>query len=341
MQRFGIISGGNWIVDRVKMIDTYPREGLLVTIKDEFKSVGGGPGNVLVDLAKMQTGIPLSAAGLVGSDEEGDYIIDVLKKYKIDLSNMFRSDQKNTSRTDVMSVIPTGNRTFFHFRGTNATFGSDHCEKVISNARIFHLAYLLLLDQFDAADPSEYKVVAARILDNLQKRGFETSVDVVSEEGERFQKIIIPCLKYINYLIINEIEAEGVTGIAIRNPDKTVNIQELKKAGEFLIDHGVNTMVIIHSPEMAILVNKQKEIITEPSFYIDPATIKGATGAGDAFCAGCLYAIHENFDYSRILKTGHASAGFNLKDPTSVGGAVSIDLIEKFLNSPDTKQNSL
>jgi len=330
MKRKGIISAGNWIVDRIKLIDKYPEEGMLVTIREEYKSVGGGPNNVLVDLARMETGIPLFAAGLIGTDEDGDYILSELGKHEIDLSNMFRTGKVTTSRTDVMSVIPTGNRTFFHYRGANALFGMDHIKKIQCGARIFHLAYLLLLDQLDNPDP-DYGVVAARILFELQGRGFETSVDVVSEVGQRFQKIVIPCLKYINYLIINEVEAEGITGITIRNADHSINTDEMKKAAELLIKKGVNSLVIIHSPETAVLLDSSKDFVEVPSFKMDPLLIKGSTGAGDAFCAGCLYGIHMGFDYTRILKIGHASARFNLTDPTSVGGAVSVRIMEDFL----------
>lgn len=330
MKREGIISGGNWIVDRIKLIDKYPGEGMLVTIRDEHKSVGGGPNNVLVDLAKMETGIPLFASGLIGEDEDGSYILEELGKYDIDRSNMFRTDRLATSRTDVMSVISTGNRTFFHFRGCNSLYGEDQIEKVSSSARIFHLAYLLLLDQLDAEDP-EYGVVAARVLSSLQEKGFETSVDVVSEAGERFQKIVVPCLKYINYLIINEVEAERISGVKIRKKDQSVHADELIRAGRSLISSGVNTLVIIHAPEMAMLMNSRGKYVIEPSFRMDPSLIKGSTGAGDAFCAGCLFGIYMNYDYDRILKIGHASARFNLTDPTSVGGAVSIRTIEDFL----------
>ncbi len=340
MNRKGIISGGNWIVDRIKLIDNYPKEGMLVTIKDEVISVGGGPNNVLVDLAKMETGIPLFATGLIGIDQDGDYILNELNKSDIDLTNMFRTNLLATSRTDVMSVIPTGNRTFFHFRGANSLFGPEQMKRIKCNARIFHLAYLLLLDQFDSSD-DHYWVVAARILDNLQKSGFETSVDVVSESDERFQKVVIPCLKYINYLIINEVEAEGITGKVIRDSDQSMNMGKLMEAAEFLIDHGVNSLVIIHSPELALLMNSQKNVAIESSFIIDPTLIKGSTGAGDAFCAGCLLGIHMGFDYALILQIGHASARFNLTDPTSVGGAVSYLEIEKFLNNPSSRQRSL
>ena len=46
--------------------------------------------------------------------------------------------------------------------------------------------------------------------------GFKTSIDVVSEDSERFSKIIGPALKQVDYCILNEIEASKVTGVEVR-----------------------------------------------------------------------------------------------------------------------------
>lgn len=87
-----------------------------------------------------------------------------------------------------------------------------------SPARIFHLGYLLLLDELDKPDP-QHGVVAARVLKELQAKGYETSVDVVSEEGGRFRSIVEPCLPHIDYFIVNEIEAGAVCGTQLRSPE--------------------------------------------------------------------------------------------------------------------------
>ena len=51
--RVGILAGGNWIVDRVKFIDTYPCQDGLASIRSEVAANGGSPFNLLVDLAKL------------------------------------------------------------------------------------------------------------------------------------------------------------------------------------------------------------------------------------------------------------------------------------------------
>ena len=50
-ERKGILAGGNFILDQVKIIDAYPEQDMLATILEERICNGGGPYNVLKDLA--------------------------------------------------------------------------------------------------------------------------------------------------------------------------------------------------------------------------------------------------------------------------------------------------
>jgi sugar/nucleoside kinase (ribokinase family) len=48
-----------------------------------------------------------------------------------------------------------------------------------------------------------------------------------------------------------------------------------------------------------------------------PATeIKGTAGAGDAFAAGALLGLHENWPMARCLELGVSAAATSLQDPT-------------------------
>ena len=69
--RSGFLAAGNWIIDHVKMIDEYPDQDALCFIGEQSTSNGGGPFNVLVDLARSGAACPLAAAGLVGDDANG------------------------------------------------------------------------------------------------------------------------------------------------------------------------------------------------------------------------------------------------------------------------------
>src|SRR3982751_4064021 len=82
--RRGLLAGGNWIIDQVKIIDVYPQPEQLGNIRSQSQGTGGAPYNVLIDLANSGAPFPLMAAGLVGEDELGDQILTDCRKHDID-----------------------------------------------------------------------------------------------------------------------------------------------------------------------------------------------------------------------------------------------------------------
>jgi len=48
-------------------------------------------------------------------------------------------------------------------------------------------------------------------------------------------------------------------------------------------------------------------------------------GAGDAFCAGVLLGLHENWDLKRCLLTGVCIAAASLADATCTAGVKSLN----------------
>ena len=72
--RYGILAAGTLLVDHVHLIDDWPEQGRLATILKSESATGGAVPNVLRTLARMKTGLPLAAAGLVGDDLDGEFI---------------------------------------------------------------------------------------------------------------------------------------------------------------------------------------------------------------------------------------------------------------------------
>lgn len=90
---------------------------------------------------------------------------------------------------------------------SNKSFGIKDVDVDNLDCKIFHIGYILLLDELDESD-DEYGTKMAILLDVVQKKGIKTSIDAVSEEGDRFNEKIIPALKYCDYAIMNEIELQ-------------------------------------------------------------------------------------------------------------------------------------
>ena len=324
--REGIYAAGNWIIDDIKIIDEYPHQDGLTNVRAIKSSNGGAPYNVLKDLSFLKAPFPLYGAGLVGDDEKGQHIIQDIKKCGVDISNLHPTKKAPTSYTDVMTVASTGRRTFFHNRGANALFGKDEL-KLNKNAKIFHMAYLLLLDRMDEIDESG-RSEASYVFEDAQKRGFLTSTDIVSEASDRFQKVVPSSLPFINYLFVNEYEASRLTDVDLVENGK-VNMNKAYEAVERIIDLGVQDYVILHYPEAAIACDSKKQKLVCPSVNVPSEMIKGTAGAGDAFAAGVLFGLHENQAIIDCLKFGTCAAAASLFDESCSDGVLSMDEVVK------------
>jgi len=335
--RRGLLAGGNWIIDLVKMIDVYPQPEQLANVRSQSEGTGGAPFNVLVDLARTGVPFPLFAAGLVGQDALGERIVATCRQYKIDVEHLRSTPKAPTSYTDVMTEQRDGRRTFFHARGANALWTGEDLDFEKLPVRIFHLGYLLLLDSLDVPD-ARFGTKAARLLAQAQAAGVKTSADVVSEDSDRFARIVNPVLRHVDYCILNEIEAGKTTGFKIRQAGGQLDTVALKHAAGALLQQGVGELVIIHFPEGAFARTRKGEDFWQPSLRLPPKYIAGTAGAGDAFCAGVLYGLHEGWDLHRCLLTGVCIAAASLADSTCTAGVKSLNtslaLAKKFKFAP-------
>lgn len=321
--RQGLLAGGNWIVDQVKIIDVWPQPEQLANILRQSQGTGGAPFNVLVDLARAGAPFPLWGAGLVGDDPLGQWILDTCRRYRIQTQYLGRTKRAPTSFTDVMTEQKTGRRTFFHARGANALWRGDDLDFERTKARIFHLAYLLLLDALDQPDP-KYGTRAGRLLARAQAAGLKTSVDLVSEDSDRFARVVKPTLPYVDYCVLNEWEAGRTAGFRIRQPDGSLDVVALRHAAGALLQMGVRELVVIHFPEGAFARTRRGEDVWQMSLRLPDNYIVGTAGAGDAFCAGVLWGLHEGWDLQRCLLTGVCLATASLSDATCTDGVKSL-----------------
>ncbi len=322
----GIAIAGNILADNVKIIDSYPDETMLSNIIDESVAVGGCVTNTGIDIACIDSSVRVSAYGMVGDDANGRYVVEQMKKYGLDTSNVKVTKDAPTSYSDVMTVASNGIRTFFHNRGANKMFSPSDISLSSLNCDIFHAGYILLLDKFDEED-SVYGTAMAKLLCEVQKKGIKTSIDVVSASGEKFRQKVVPALKYCNYAIMNETEGGGVSGLSPRNPDGSINIKNIKETLKMFIEFGVKDVAVIHCPEGGFAMDSEGEFASVPSLSLPKGYIKGSVGAGDAFCAACLYCLYKNFDLVTMLEIASCAAACNLSESDSISGMKPLDYI--------------
>ncbi|WP_368761383.1 carbohydrate kinase family protein, partial [Klebsiella quasipneumoniae] len=272
MERKGIIAAGNMLVDHVHQIRQWPERGWLVEIMHSERATGGAPLNVLLTLAKMHAGLPLQAVGLIGEDNDGDYITAMLDQYHINRQLVQRTSSAPTSMTQVMTDAD-GQRTFFHSPGANRLLDLPAFEPLDAPLKIFHLGYLLLLESLDRPD-EVYGTRSARLLAQMRERGYEVSLDLVSRKGDpRYRPLVLPALAHLDYLTINELEASEFSGLEIRLPNGEPHVANIASAASALLDAGVRQRVVIHCPEGAWGVSRTEAGRWVPSWRLPPEEI--------------------------------------------------------------------
>ena len=312
----GIAVAGSVLVDKINEINSYPNVGELTKILDLSLAVGGCVPNVAIDIKKVAPDIDVYALGKIGVDAEGKYVKDVFTNNKIDINGLKEDAKNKTSFTEVMS-IKGGQRTFFTYAGASSDYGIDDIDFDSLNVKMLHLGYFLLLDKIDNGDGLE-------ILKKAKEKGITTSIDLVTENSDRY-KLVLPCLPYTDNLIINETEAGRITDI---EPTK----ENLPKICKKLSELGVKERIIIHMPELSILYHNG-EILTLDSIDIPKNLIKGKTGAGDAFCAGSLIGIYNELSDKEILEVASKVAVCSLTAPDATSGLMPLEKIEELLKT--------
>ena len=320
IERNGIAVAGSVLVDKINEIKAYPQSGELTQIVGLEKAVGGCVPNVALDLKKICPELNVKAIGKVGNDEDGAYVSNVLSQGGVDVSGFVVSEEDSTSFTEVMSVI-NGQRTFFTYPGTSADFGYNDIDFENLDSSILHLGYFLLLEKVDQGE-------GIQILQKAQEMGIKTSIDLVSENSDRYS-LILSCLPYTNYLIISEIEAGKLTNMEPTDD----NLEEIARKLKAL---GVSDKVVIHKPDFAVCLSNDGYTVVN-SYSLPDGYIKGTTGAGDAFCAGTLIGIYKEWSDTEILEFASGCAVMALGKADATSGLLTEEEIKEYCKQFERK----
>jgi sugar/nucleoside kinase (ribokinase family) len=323
MERNGILCAGCVLVDIVKTIDRWPPEEQVAMI-DRAAPQCGGPGlNLALDLAKLGARFPVSVAGVVGADTYGGLIRATCNALGVDASALRIASAAATSYTDVMVVRQTGRRTFFHSVGANAELAEADVPIERSSARILHLGSPGLHALLDAAD-DRGETGFFRLLSRAQAAGMKTNLELVSLPRETLAAFVRPLLPLLSSIIINDIEAEALTGISIEGAP-ALKMESAERAAQALLDLGIAERAAIHFPEGAAAAQRGGPPARKPSVRVPPEAIISSNGAGDAFAAGMMLGWHEGFSLQACLTLAHAAAAASLRNASTFEGVMSQD----------------
>lgn len=101
MNHSDVLSVGIATVDNIVLVDRYPDRDERVIALSHARSIGGPATVAAITMARLGVKVALSA--VVGNDEGGDYIVEVLNREGVDTSLVERSETPTTQSTIVIS----------------------------------------------------------------------------------------------------------------------------------------------------------------------------------------------------------------------------------------------
>lgn len=127
-------------------------------------------------------------------------------------------------------------------------------------------------------------------------------------------------LKTVTYLILNETEAEMITG-------RKVSEESLHVIGHKLIEKGPENIILTLGKKGAYIFNKTIRTFVK-SFPVTPVD---TTAAGDTFCGAFATSILENNDLTGAARFANAAAAISVTRLGAQPSVPSLHEIERFL----------
>lgn len=265
-------------------IDSLPPAGGLKLMEKYVLSAGGCATNTAAVLRRL--GRKVKVVGKVGNDLFGDFVLRDLERLGIGASAIARSQSHPTSCTFIINV-PGQDRRYIHCLGANSDFSLVDIDTATSDgARILYVGGYLAMPAFR---PDHL----VQLFREAKKCGLITALDVVIPAGYAVSiKDIQDVLPYTDVFLPNRDEARALTGQ--NDPMDQANV---------LARLNPKCTVVITQGKAGTLVRREDQVMHAGVYQVDSVD---ESGAGDAFSAGFLVGVLENWSLEDSLRFASA-----------------------------------
>jgi sugar/nucleoside kinase (ribokinase family) len=255
-----------------------PMAGELLVTDDFLMGAGGCAANVAVVLSKL--GVGSRVVGKVGCDSFGDFVTSSLEGFGIDVSCIARSESTGTAKTVIVPVAGD-DRRYIHTVGANADLtGHDFSRAAMSGVEAVYLGGYLVL-------PGLTTAAVVDVFDAAHRAGARTLLDVVLP-GETHASMddLGSILPSVDFFLPNDDEARQLTGE--QDPERQAACFNEAGAATVVITMGGDGLLVRTATDTRMLTAPSVEVVD-------------GSGAGDAFAAGLIVGILEDWPLERSL----------------------------------------
>lgn len=269
-KKFDIISVGDCVMDFFNYVDQMPKVGETLCAKNFLCSPGGKGANSIVGASRL--GSVNTFVSKLGNDQFGKDFVDVLKKDKINTDYLLFSTKNSPTSSASIVVDETGhNFTVVNYGATSELEPSDviNAEEAIQNSKILVTTMMI---------KEETALCALKL---GKKHGCITVFNFAPAKhdlDDRFNK-------FVDILIVNEIEAEAFISCTVKT------IEDAKNACKIVLarDGFYIGCVVTLGGEGCVYGDKKTGEIKH--FPCVPVKVVDTTGAGDSFVGALSHYI--------------------------------------------------
>ena len=164
---------------------------------------GGDANNNAIDMAKL--GNTVYYVGRVGSDVLADHVLNIARQAGVCVDFVKRSAVTEQTKSLIL-IDAAGNRKFLQYPGTSAEFCLEDIDlSLLDKVDMLQIGGTFHLPRFDGPG-------AAELLRMAQEKGVVTCMDVTKDRTGRWDEIIHPCYRYLDYFLPSIEQAECIAG---------------------------------------------------------------------------------------------------------------------------------
>ena len=311
MQPPSVICAGILVADLfVPPLERFQGGDLVVT-EDFLVQPGGCAANTAISLAKL--GVSVSVVGKLGMDIFGDAVERDLQTSGVRTDALRRSSTHGTSKTVILPVIGE-DRRYIHTIGANADLTVDDISPVSHAGTSICTGRLLRASQ--AREPQRI----ATLLNSMRENRIRTMLDIVVPASTDHPSLddLQPILPFIDVFMPNIEEAAMLTGET-----------DPGKQAELFLHAGCNIAIITRGKDGALLMNAH-ETLEAPAF---PVEVVDVSGAGDAFVAGFIVGLLEQWSLADSLRFASVIGASACTHLGCTGGVFTRSEAETYLQS--------
>lgn len=257
-----------------------------------FKMIPGGKGaNQAVAAARM--GADVAFIGCVGDDIYGTTLIETLENEKININRITRTKNLPTGIATIV-VDEKGNNSIVVVSGANSAVS---VEKVYANLDLLEWCDIIVL---------QLEIPLGTVINCIKEGSIRNKTIILNPSP--VQELDENIYKYINYLVVNEIEAKQIT-----KTDEEDSAKLVKKLFEMGFEN-----VLLTVGEGGVWFNENKKISHIPALKVN---VIDTTAAGDSFVGTFATSLAKGTDKSNAIRDAVRAAAITV---TRIGAQSSL-----------------